>query len=62
MKSSLPFIALTDVDQMVCMAEVDFQIDSCFMWAVEEVGDAGQGIAVLLHDLVQTAEVNAEAE
>ena len=44
------------------MTEVDFRIESCLMWAVEEVGDTGYGVAVLLCDLIQTVEVDAEAE
>ena len=50
------------MDQVVRVMEVNFCIESCLLWAVEEVRDAGQGVAVLLHDLIQTAEVNAEAE
>ena len=61
-ESSFPFIALSDMDQVVHVMEVNFCIESCLLWAVEEVRDAGQGVAVLLHDLIQTAEVNAEAE
>ena len=41
MESSFPFIALTDTDQVVCMTEVNFCIESCLSWAVKEVGDVG---------------------
>ena len=61
-ESSFPFVALLDTDQVVCVMEVDFRIKSCLSWAVEEVGDVGEGVAVLLHDLIQTAEVDAEVE
>ena len=61
-ESGFPFVALSDMDQVVCVTEVDFHIESCLLWAVKEVRDAGQGVVVLLHDLIQTAEVNAEAE
>ena len=40
-ESGLPFITLTDADQVECMVEVDFQIDSCLIWAVKEVRDLG---------------------
>ena len=40
-ESGLLFITLADADQVVCMVEVNFQIDSCLAQAVEEVGDAG---------------------
>ena len=39
-ESCLPFITLMDTDQMVHVMKVDFQIESCCMQAVEEVGDA----------------------
>ena len=40
-ESGFPFIALSDMDQVVCVMEVDFRIESCLSQAVEEVGDAG---------------------
>ena len=40
-ESGFPFIALSDTDQVVHMTGVDFRIESCLSWAVEEVGDAG---------------------
>ena len=61
-ESGFPFIALSDMDQVVCVMEVNFCIESCLLWAVKEVRDVGQGVVVLLRDLIQTAEVNAEAE
>ena len=39
LESHLPFITLSDSDQVVRMSEVNFQIDFGFAWAVEEVGD-----------------------
>ena len=36
-ESSLSFISLAYVNQMVCVVEVDFQIDSCLSWAIKEV-------------------------
>ena len=41
MESSFPFIALMDMDQVVCVMEVNFCIESCLPRAVKEVGDAG---------------------
>ena len=40
-ESGFPFIALLDSDQVVHMTEVNFHIESCLSWAVEEVGDVG---------------------
>ena len=39
-ESRLPFVALSDLDQMVGMLEVDFQIDFGLVQAVKEVGNA----------------------
>ena len=38
-ESRLPFVALSDSDQMVGVLEVDFQIDFGLAWAVEEVSN-----------------------
>ena len=61
-ESGFPFIALSDMDQVVHVTEVNFCIESCLSQAVKEVGDVGHGVAVLLRDLIQTMEVDAEAE
>ena len=62
LESCLPFVTLLDSDQMVGMLEVDFQIDFGLVQAVKEVGNARQRAAVLLHDFIQTAEVDAKPE
>ena len=40
-ESSFPFIALSDMDHVVHVTEVNFHIESCLSWAVKEVGDVG---------------------
>ena len=40
-ESGFPFVALSDMDQVVHVTEVNFHIESCLLRAVEEVGDAG---------------------
>ena len=40
-ENGFPFIALSDMDQVVRVTEVNFCIESCLLQAVEEVGDAG---------------------
>ena len=52
LKRSFPFITVGDLDQMVSMSEVDFDIDASLAGAVQEVGDQGKGILVLGGDLV----------
>ena len=39
-ESGFPFVALSDTDQVVCVTEVDFRIESCLSRAVKEVRDA----------------------
>ena len=36
-----PFVALLDMDQVVCMTEVNFRIESRLSQAVKEVRDVG---------------------
>ena len=38
-ESRLPFVALSDLDQMVGVLEVNFQIDFGLAWAVKEVSN-----------------------
>jgi len=33
-EGSLPFISRCNLNEMVCMPEVDFGVDSCFSWCV----------------------------
>src|SRR5882724_11378552 len=33
-EGSLPFVSRCDPNEMVCMSEVDFGVDSCFSWCV----------------------------
>ena len=40
-ESGFPFISLSNMDQVVCVIEVDFCVESCLLWAVEEVGYVG---------------------
>ena len=40
-ESGFPFITLSDTDQVVHVMEVNFCIESCLLWAVKEVRDAG---------------------
>ena len=38
-ESSLPFISCCNANQVVCMPEVNFVVDSCFSWCVEQIGN-----------------------
>ena len=38
-ESCLPFVTLSDLDQIVGVPEVDFQIDFGLAWAVKEVSN-----------------------
>ena len=58
----LPLISLSDPDQVVSMAEVDFGIDPGLAGGVEKVGDEGKGIMVLFRDLVESPEVDTKSQ
>ena len=47
-EGSLPFISCCNVNQMVCMPEVDFSVDSCFSWCVKQIGNERKWISILL--------------
>ena len=34
-EGGLPFVSCCNADQMVCMLEVNFSVDSCFSWCIE---------------------------
>ena len=35
LEGSLPFVSCCNANQMVCVPEVDFSVDSCFSWCVK---------------------------
>ena len=47
-EGSLPFISCCNANQMVCVLEVDFSVDSCFSWCVEQIGNEQKRIMILL--------------
>jgi hypothetical protein len=47
---------------MIGMLEVNLGIDLHFSWTFEEVRGAGKGIAVFLHDLIESLEVDTQSE
>jgi hypothetical protein len=47
---------------MIGMSEVNLGIDLRFLQTFEEVRSAGKGIAVFLHDFIESSEVDAQAE
>ena len=46
-EGSLPFISCYNADQMVCVLEVDFSVDSCFSWCVKQIGNEQKQVAIL---------------
>jgi len=47
-KRGLPFISISNADQVVHVAEIDFGVDLCLARRVKEVGDEREWIAVFL--------------
>ena len=44
------------------MPQIDFHIDASLLGSIEKVGYQWKRILILLSDLVETSEVNAESE
>ena len=47
-EGSLPFVSYCNANQMVCMPEVNFGVDSCFSWCVEQIRNEWKQIMILL--------------
>ena len=47
---------------MVHMPEVDFSVDSCFSWCVEQIGNEQKGVTILLRDPVEASEIDAKSK
>ena len=61
-EGSFPFIPWRDVDQMVCMMEVDFGIYGHATGGIQEVGDEQKGITIFFGELIEATEVHTETE
>jgi len=48
LECSLPFISSRHSNKMICMPEVDFGVDSCFSWCIEESRDEQKQVTVFL--------------
>ena len=48
LEGSLPFVSCCNVNQVVHMLEVDFGVDLCFSWCVEQIGNERKWIMILL--------------
>ena len=48
LEGGLPFVSCCNVNQMVCVPEVDFGIDSCFLWCIEQIRNECKWIMILL--------------
>ena len=47
-EGGLPFVSCCNANQMVRVLEVDFSVDSCFLWCVEQIGNERKWISILL--------------
>ena len=62
LKCGLPFITISNSDEVVCVSEVNGGVDAGFASSGEEIRNERQRVAVFLGDLVQTTIVNTESE
>ena len=58
----LPFIAGCDTNIVVASMEIKLGVDLCTAKLVKEVGDEWDQVPILLSDLVEVSEVNAELQ
>ena len=61
-KGCFPFVTFSHSDQVICMPQIDFHIDVSFPGSIEKVRYQWKWIPILLSDLIETSEVNAESE
>ena len=47
-EGGLPFVSCCNANQMVHMPEVDFSIDLCLSWCIEQIGNERKRIMILL--------------
>ena len=47
-EGGLPFISCCNANQMVCVPEIDFILDSCFLWCIEQIRNEQKWITILL--------------
>ena len=42
-EGGLPFVSISDADQMICILEIELGVDLSFAWGFEQVGGRGSG-------------------
>jgi hypothetical protein len=61
-EGGFPLIAWSNADEIVSTAEIDFGVDLRVAEVIEEVGNEGNGVTILLGDLVKATPVDTESE
>ena len=61
-EGGFPLVASCNANIVVASMEVKLGVDLCTAQLVEEVGDKGNWVAILLGDLVQVPEINTESQ
>ena len=57
-----PLVAVCDSYEMVRMAKIELGVDASLTRGIEQVGDKGKWITVLLGDLVESTVIHTEAK
>ena len=60
LERSLPLIPSSDVNQVVHVLKVDFSVDSCFSWCIQEIRDQQEWVAILFGYSVEALEVDTK--
>ena len=62
LEGGFPFVSFGNVDQMVCMSEVNLGVNMSLVGRIQEVGDEGKQISIFFRDFVESAEIYTEPE
>ena len=61
-EGGFPLITFLHLNKMVSVPEIDFGEELSLAWTVEEVGDLGKWVMVLLRDFVEASEINTKSK
>ena len=55
-----PFITIGDVDQVICMSEIDLGVNPGLPGSIWEVGSEQNWVLVLLRDVIKAVEIHTK--
>src|SRR6266481_6064959 len=58
----LPLVSSSDANQVVHVPKVNFSVDLCFSWCIQQIRDQRKRVAILLGYLVEALEVDTKSK